>query len=99
MVPTTIKVADVTADGNAVLSGIRFIHGVIGKTTTLTSAAGVLLYDAATTAGTPTVDISANTADSTNFEKTFSIMFPFPLKHLNGLSVDVTNCTCKVYYS
>ena len=95
-----IKVKQITQDGSADLSGIKYIHGIVANTDTLTSASSVLLYDALTATGTPVIEVYANTADATNYEQTYGIILPYPLKLFTGLSSDVTNISsCYIYYS
>jgi len=90
-----------TGDDNDVasLQGITLLHAVIAITTTLTSAASVKIYDASTATGDEVVEIHANTADATNFEKTFGVVFAYPVKLFTDVSVDVTNCICYLYVS
>lgn len=104
MLDSIIKYKKFTADDDDA-SGVKLgpgtlIHGVIAQTTTLTAAADVTVHDALTvSASVPILVVAANTPDGTNFEETFGVMFPYPVKCTTGVSVDVTNCVCWLYYS
>ena len=98
MIATTVKVARVTADGNAVLTGVKHIHGIVGITNTLTSAASVKIHDALTVTGNPILEAHANTADATNYEGMFGVMLPYPLRTKTGVSIDVTNVSAAYVY-
>lgn len=100
MLASIIKVKRITADANATLPAGTLVHGVICNASTLTSAASALVYDAATVTGNPVFEFHANTADATNYEKTFGGLFPYPVKFYTGVSVDVTNlAACYIFYS
>lgn len=100
MLASIIKVKKLSADGDATLPANTLIHGVLGQTQTLTQAADITVHDAATVAASaPILVVAANTADAVNFEETFGVMFPYPVKCRTGVSVDVTNCHAYIYYS
>jgi hypothetical protein len=98
MIATTVKVVRVTGDANASLVGVKHIHAIVGITSTLTSAASVKLHDALTVTGNPVMEAHASTADATNYEQTFGLVLPYPLKVTTGLSIDVTNVSAAYVY-
>lgn len=102
MLASIINYKKITADDDDVSGTIpgSLVHGVIAQTTSLTSAADVTIHDAATVAASnPILIVAANTADGTNYEETFGVMFPYPVKCRTKISVDVTNCVAWIYYS
>lgn len=98
-----VRVLTTTASSNAFFSaGIQVrihkvsIHSVDGST-----AHSVLLYDAATAAGTATIRLDANvTGAAGTFEKYREANFDPPLLHSVGVSTTLAGSnTLRIYYT
>jgi len=103
MLASIIHYKKITADDDDVAGLVpgTLIHGVIGNTTSASSAASIVIHDAATVSGSnPILVVAADQGPTAgNYQATFGVMFPYPVKCYTNVSVDVTNCDAFVYYS